>query len=124
MTTSTQRSPQQRSRRDQYARAAVGLGLVLGAAFTWLGTLAATLFVNIDYSSTCELPVDRGEMHDGRVHLGLILLAAAVPWTIWALASPRHRTAVTIVGLVAVLPAAAFIVWGLKDSFWTNGWCL
>ena len=102
-------------------------------AGTWIGlVLAAIVTVSIvgvvdwlvlwGHSSTCHEAPDPDEARAGRIWLGGVLLASAVPWTFGA-AMSRQRVPVAIVGAFAVLPGLLLFLYGLSTDAWVGSFC-
>jgi hypothetical protein len=108
-------------------RPATGTGGWIALALLSLAiSLPTDLLLSVVYSTTCGQPADPDSVVEGRVLMLIVLLVAALPWM---LALPTWRTTtsgttVALIGVVALLPAVAFLLHGFTAGAWTSSLCL
>jgi hypothetical protein len=86
-------------------------------------SVPADLFLMLVLSSSCSQPPDPQSVLQGRVAMLVVLLVAAVPWMI-AVVMSRLSGRGALIGIVALLPALAFLLHAFTAGAWTGTLCL
>jgi len=97
----------------------------------WLAVAVATVaisvpadvFIALVHSSSCGQPADPDSVQGGRIAMLVVLLLAVLHWLV-ALPLSRNGARGVAFGVVAVLPALAFVVHGYAAGAWTSSLCL
>jgi hypothetical protein len=98
-------------------------GWIAIAVCTVVLTVPADLFIHLVFTSSCSQPADPDDVLTGRVAMLIVLLVAALPWLV-AVPLSRNSGRGAVIGLVALLPAMAFMVHGLTAGAWSSSLCL
>ena len=85
-------------------------------------SVPADLFCMLVFSSSCSQPPDPQSVLQGRIAMLVVLLVAALPWLI-AIPMSRNSGRGAVIGIVALLPAIAFLVHGFSAGAWTGSLC-
>jgi len=93
------------------------------AVCTVVLTVPADLFIHLVFTSSCSQPADPADVLTGRIAMLIVLLVAALPWLV-AVPLSRNSANGAMIGLVALLPAIAFTIYGLTAGGWTSTLCL
>src|SRR4051794_392115 len=94
-------------------------GWIAIAMLTVVISVPADVFIALDYSSSCNQPADPLSVVHGRIAMLLVLLVAALPWLV-AVPLSRNGARGAVFGLVALLPAIAFLVHGYTAGAWST----
>ena len=100
----------------------VWIGLIAVAVVTVVIVGIADFLVMFGQSSTCDEAPHPDAVRTGQLGLGIVLLGAALPWSLGAVMS-RHRVPVAVVGAFAVLPALVIFLNGLRTDAWVGSFC-
>jgi hypothetical protein len=107
---------------DSRRVAGAWVALVLAAIVTIAAICVVDFFVMWGQSSTCNEAPDPDDVRAGQLTLLGVLAIAALPWGLGCLMA-RRRTPVLVCGLIAVAPAALFLLNGLSTDAWVGGFC-
>jgi hypothetical protein len=101
----------------------MGIGGWLALAFlSLLISVPADLFVLLTFAEMCGQPADPDTVTTARIVLLVVLLVAALPWLI-AVPLSRNSGGGAAIGLVALLPAIGFLLYGFTEGAWTTSTC-
>jgi hypothetical protein len=101
------------------------IGLLLAGTLCGIGVFVVDTGILLVHSTGCEPgPADPDGVLVGRLSMAVVLIVMIGVWVLAWVGLSRHRTAVVVSALLAIVPALGYFTYGLDSGSWVGGFCI